>query len=783
MNYNKASHHTTHSIQMNAAPRNFQVPILDVIKNHPGANVADAYRSFVRYALNHKLDPDTSLNLALIDRSTVFFPPALSAQVQEVAQKCDLTFQVCIAGLAQAGADHIEGINAVARQEPTPDVPFKARPDQARFFKNISAGIGACKIVVAEASTGVGKGRALMAAAVEAAQNRKTPVIVAAPTIVIVNQLWGELQTLRSEGYGDDVSATIMPGAAEFADDVKLREWFEVPGHQHSDPQVFAWLSQGAPHGADDALGQVAQEQGITLAWMMSDLLELANNMPTQDFVLRTDSSDKTPNSQSRQLLGAIRMAANRRVLIKKKDVVVHAGADIILCTHAMLCIGQKTRWAALPKPSVLIVDEAHALEETISRINSHQISLFAVRYKIANFCKTQKAKKGTVARKTLEAARDLMKACQAMSEVDTREQLQAGTQDYEAVQRGLETLSQMVGSRSFASAPEIHKDMHTLLANASSMMQSGKAKTSTYLQFSPDRRYPLISIGADSISQEAGAMWKAAEGGVALASATMYITDVYGNQKCDYVVRNLAIGQSRLMSTLPIESKYIYTIPTLHVPSPDLRVPLSRPDAKDRLERRSLELKWLSNVATQVAKIMAQTKGGTLVLTNSYDQIEGIVKGIKKDHPELVERLVLQKRGAKFNLSINTYRQAHKDGKNPVLISLGPAWTGLNLADEDAKARDDTLLTNLVIACCPIGLNQSPTMHKRIEQTNMNAVAKEALLAFKQGLGRLIRRNLVSDRHIWILDGRLWSDKWLPQFTGPAKRLLAKYKVVEFFN
>jgi len=47
-----------------------------------------------------------------------------------------------------------------------------------------------------------------------------------------------------------------------------------------------------------------------------------------------------------------------------------------------------------------------------------------------------------------------------------------------------------------------------------------------------------------------------------------------------------------------------------------------------------------------------------------------------------------------------------------------------------------------------------------------------------KQGLGRLIRRAGVKDRHIWFLDGRLWSP-WpgMERFQASARLMLAEYK------
>lgn len=761
---------------MSAASRNFQIPLIPAVKNHAGANIADAYRSLVRLALNANLPPATDLHLDAVPRVSVFFPPPLFAQVTQIAELHGLTFQAAVAGLAVAGADKNTANKA---PELSDIVPFKARPEQVIFYKAITQGLAASKIVVAEASTGVGKGRALMAAAIKSAQAKKTPTIVAAPTIVVVNQLWGELQKLRTEDkLGLTINATILPGAAEFADDIKLIEWLSEEDNSDQDPAVTEWIRNGAPHTTNDAMSQVAREQGITLCWMMSDLHNIATNLPIEDFVLKTDAKDKTINSQARQLLANVREAANRK---QAEDNDTHAGADIILCTHAMLALGQLTKWAVLPQPKVLFIDEAHLLEETISRINSHQISLFAVSYKLGRFCRAHGSKKGTIPRNTLTHAKAFLRSCQAISKNDAREKLNDDPEKYESVRKGLSDLAELVRSKAFSAEPTIQKDMYSLLSNAVNMMND-RAKSSTHLQFSPDKRYPSLSIGADSIGPQAGAMWKAAEGGAVLASATMYISDEYGNQKCDYVVRNLAIPLARLDTPLPVVSEYLYTLPSLHLPKPAAYAALSRPDTKDRADA-TLEDAWLKNIAAEIANIANPSEGGTLVLTNSYVQIKGIEKHLQKSHPEVASRIISQVRGTKFSVAINAFKASHQIAGRPIMLGLGPAWTGLNLSDEEVPAENDTLLSNLVIACCPIGLNQTPTMLRRIALTNTSAISKEALLTLKQGLGRLIRRDNVKGRKIWILDARIWSDQWLRQFTGPAKRLLAKYKKIEYFG
>ena len=766
---------------MNAAlARNYQVALIEPVKNHPGANTSDAYRYLVKSALKNKLQP-SEVSIEGVPRVSVFFPPTLAAQIHEIVESTGKSFQQVVAGLADAEHDRIQAELSV----PTlisGTLPFRARPEQITFYHGITAGLDAGKIVIAEASTGVGKGRALVAAAIRCIQEQGSkPVIIAAPTVVVMNQLWGELRELRygEDNYGRSISATILPGSTEFADDIKLKDWLDDEELSSQDPAVAQWIRAGGIHEKDDALKQVAEEQGIPLRWLMSDLDDLAENIPLDDFVLRTDSTDTTKNSESRQQLQALRQLATRKK-INDENKETHVGADLIFCTHAMLALGQKTKWNLLPKPKILFVDEAHLLEESLSRINSHTLSLFSLSYKLRRYCRIHGLKKTSKAGIGASVARDLMQYCMSISHNDLRMKLNDYPVHHQEVRQRLIELSELCSSRTFTQDPTI-KEIGKNLKNMVYEINSTQSSYSIHLQYSPDRRFPSISVGKNDVAMEAGSIWKVVDAAV-LASATMYITDAYGEQKCDYVVRNLAIPNQRLAYPYPVTSEYLLTLPQLYIPKPERYAALSRPEIVERSDEANK--RWYANLSEVIAENARTAVGGTLVLANSYDQIDGIMDQLCLNYPDVFDRSIKHVRNRKFSVTKDLFMQFHAEGKRPILIALGPAWTGLNLTleQENVPAHEDTLLTDLVIVCSPIGLNRSTVMLHRIEKTFATAIAKETLLILKQGLGRLIRRNGVKNRRIWILDARIWSDSWMPAYTAAAKRLLGMYKNISQF-
>jgi Rad3-related DNA helicase len=65
-------------------------------------------------------------------------------------------------------------------------------------------------------------------------------------------------------------------------------------------------------------------------------------------------------------------------------------------------------------------------------------------------------------------------------------------------------------------------------------------------------------------------------------------------------------------------------------------------------------------------------------------------------------------------------------------------------------------LLTDLVLPALPFGTDQSSTHRGRKKAFGFGVEVQKAFRKFRQALGRLVRREGLVDRHIWLLDGRL---------------------------
>lgn len=768
------------------------------------SNRSESYRILVGKALKDDLTP-VNVDLKTIPSGTIFIHPVLYEKINLVAKKFNLSWDATFAGLCLASVSKLqreleEKISDKKIDDlivSTDSILQSNRSGQIQYYNELLRGLAQNKVVIAEASTGIGKGRAMIAAAIEVANKGKKPVIVAAPTINVLTQLYNEFQIVCSYScIARNTSVSIVPGRYEFVDSDKLVDFiadFQNSGDQFDIDQndiisVSQWINNGAIHKNNSALASSMLAVGLIPAWLTDDLRRITVNFPVDDFVLNSRSSKECES----QLL----LDTYKNKIIKD--------TDIIFCTHAMLAIGQKVaiskdnQWnpAILPKPSVIFVDEAHQFEQTASQVNSEGLSLFSLRLRLIRLSKKNDIKlTGTILGKALKKSRELTKICKSLYIDDNSPSVRLDNPQSKEDETNLhlilefaQNIYKLLKNKALNELEKVEDDRKFF----SDLFLSNKSSdTRLSLMFSPSKHYPSFQIGTTNSGKALGHLWKSAEGGSVIASASLYIPNENNSLRVDYLSYVLALPKSRLYEFYPIEASYVYTIPVLHYPSLEKRKNLSPPlisQKKKSLDKfiHNDEI-WIYNVAKEIYIGPADSaKGGTLILCTSYQQIRELTRQLI-DFGVDIERIISQETGKKFEYFRDRYVDIHRLGYRPLLIALGSAWTGLDLLDrkfaDECDAHKDFLLTDLVIVRLPVGLNRSTTMLQRIENRGAYPIINEALLMFKQGLGRLIRRNHVTDRHIWIMDGRLWN-RWdgMEKFTASARSLLGKYPLQRTF-
>ena len=738
----------------------------------PAKTPTDAIRALVATALAEKLSL-TENNAQGIERKTIFVPPVLDLKIELLAKEKGWTYQVATASLVTSAMAFIaQKRTSVEASKADVSVPFLARPGQDVFYKSIMASIATNRICLAEASTGIGKSRALVAAAIQSVILDRRPVVIAAPTLAILGgSLWMEYEQLVADGLGATVKARFYPGISEFVDHVRLSDYLQKSVDLFSDEEpvdqdVLDWVKMGGPNMTQTPLSKAMSGAGLPLCWLMSDLRDIATGLDPAEFAVESGKE----GSEIRTLIDQIRLDAR--------------GADIVFCTHAMLARAQQGSWEWFPKPAVLILDEAHLFEGIVSGIYSNRMSIYAVRHSARVMRKaTSQGPSSAVGRlsSTLTNLINVLKNADdgQSGGIDMR----SGSRTVVAISESLEKLTLILKSGKLSKLPKI-AEVRIVVAD---LQKAIRGDTNAYgrIEFSPDRRFPAVLVGRRSIASKLGALWKDIEGGVVLASATLSTPDEFGNSKFDYMASLLALPASRLDSPNPVIAAWTRSIPVVHTPKQPEQY--CRSSFANRCEET--EKAWFAVVAAQIIEVARSAKGGTMVLLTSYAQVKGIqeeiaaLDGLDKSGNSIksgraaVKRLIAQNPDERFAGCEARFRAAHSQGKRPVLLAVGVAWTGVDFTDKSAASGKDFLLTDLVIGCLPIGLNRSSTMAARLETQGLYPLVREALMTLLQGLGRAVRSETATNKNIWILDGRIWK-VWqgMKPFQQSARRLLDKY-------
>ncbi len=865
----------------------------------PHITKAAYYRRLLAEALTRGLDPLPIGVAAYLPRTTInLFHPMLG-QIDALAKQKDLPVSELLTGLLLAGQPHArKALAQDATEAPAPAcyTMKTSRPLQAQFFAGIHTIMRHRyrNIALAEGSTGIGKGRAIIAAAIDAALREAGPVVIVTPTVVLARTLLDEYLSLRDADPAcaeSGVVPAIMPAWGEFIDEQLLEERIDSfePDAPGISLRVQRWIAAGGPSdlsglaaptssdnitgGARSGLGRSMVHHGFEPRWLTESLRALAPELPVDEFKLAGAPPQDATVSQGAALCAEYRKVARN--------------APVIICTHAMLGYAQKNGWrgTSLPRPGTLIIDEAHLFEQSMAGVHSDSLSFSGLAAALRRYDESRQAAPDTSAveadgeadaatskpkkrgrKKTkptpLQASRAIQDLCKAIvrdlfARINTDEdqvsnraiveyhlQGSGGCLDpaYHAeILKYLRRIADLFAHIPISSASEDVRDYRQLVRDLTAIMTAALTRSKppladgavidsaaaesaseaeqspdadddadvapdpgawqrqaqrVTLRFSPDRRYPSLVFGASDVGGYIGALWKSAIHGGAAVSATLTTRKWDGSGAIDssYITRLLAIPPGRAQTAQPVVSPSLTDTPTLFTPTRASAVALCvprQPPAKAKAkvweDYQAAMTRWTDNIAVRVRMIAKAAAGGTLVLCTSYRTVFDIAARLNA-HPDFdMRRLVQAKPGLPFAVLDAQYRALHRAGLKPVLLGVGAAWTGVDFRDEtipDSKAAQDMLLTDMIITRLPINLNRTPTMQQRFDDNGFRAINMETQIMFKQGLGRLIRRENLTRRRIWVLDGRIALPKNLKVhgLAAAIDVILKTYKLRENF-
>jgi ATP-dependent DNA helicase DinG len=648
---------------------------------------------------------------------------------------------------------------------PTASTPFSERPDQERYYEQIRARLAPGAIVLAEASTGIGKGRVLGYLA------GTTPhALLATPTIKLVTQITNEYDTLR-RGFDSTLPPPrVFIGRSHFISELEAREWIDrvrtSPDDADADrlsqaDALASWLDAGAPIVQDDLRPLATALPGI--AYLLDDAAFLAP--------AAADEIGLFPEDDPELDQGAAMYA-------KLRDAVAAKTEGPIITTHAALAWDDRLRAQQEARDAVdrtyedfdlderrvelfsnyetLLIDEAHLFAQTVAGIHSATVAFSTLRSALSTqgLWKRAKTKSGATLERAAERAKRevdaILPAMRALQrDPAARIRLPALLAPLSTALKPL-----LVAKRNRATAPVV--EFAALLRG----ILNGRLDYD--LKFSPHQHFPSLSAGPISLRKTWLRFWRP-DLTVVLASATLYLPKVpSGTPDPTHTSVTLELPTDRLRTFPPViapwltERVALYTseaCPSAFTP-PKSFDDDARPTNAERAAYAQARQAWVERVAAIIAQAAETAVGGTLVLCGSYDDVDGFAAALDT---RLAGRLVVQARRA-FSRTERDFRARASAGQRPVWLATGTAWTGLDLsAGRNIPPERDRLLTDVVIPRLPYGTDHSRIFARRVERYFQ---AAHAAMAFhlRQGVGRLIRRGGVRDRRLWVLDGRIWT-------------------------
>lgn len=684
------------------------------------------------------------------------------------------------------------------------------------------------RIGLIEGATGLGKTLAVVSAAAQALKNTGARrIVVATPTIQLLRAYVDQHRKLEAVLPDFPVKRVVL-GRNEFVCVADLKTALQE-GRVACDPApILSWLDGG---GAAAGTGQV-----FALPYLCSSLEAVSPGFPAAGVRLNQDSDVEDPAALSyasqfecdaeddtpeilycthamlgvdiRRRMAMVNQSEAGRALRDPDNAllsdVAQLARDKMIASDSgdadearrlglsirdhinhhiahQAAVAIDNDFGHLPPWQLLIIDEAHQFETNLAGILASNLSIVSYLRLLK-----QLAQEGSISKRALSSA---LKALRKLGEITPDEETQekgvdltAGGRTSLTAQALLAEMAEAFCSAKAASASQVAykarrmaKDIKRALQMANSDVRGMRIR----LEFSPVRAFPQLTYGRESVNKELRFLWATARA-VACVSATLYLRRLDRDSGA-YMASILNIPRDRLQEYPPIRPEWTYT-PVTGLWTPEKKMvadhlwlcPPSRSDKLDPVAHQRREQIWLDEVADAVREIVPGAAGGALILMTSYSSAAELGDRLQPHFTDLVvaspDSTLAKQRESFVSLA--------GAGKHPVWIAVGGAWTGLDVNGHEfgLRAEDDNLITDLIIPRLPFRLNRSLTHHRRLELGDTPWELLDTSMRFKQGLGRLVRREgLPKNRRIHVLDARIHADN-MSNYLAPLTRIMAAY-------
>jgi CRISPR type IV-associated DEAD/DEAH-box helicase Csf4 len=723
--------------------------------------------------------------------------------------------------LVQAHRSRSASAYALASAVPAPKALARAlaalklpvRPEQARFYAEIQALARTDqtpRVLFAEAGTGIGKTLCYEVLLHEfLSSNRSAQCAISVPSHALMDKVlrdWHRmLDALRYERAAAARATVALLGQGEFVSEDAISGVLDELAAAGTLPEeqevaIRRWISQDGPP-APDALTShrwtVSGLRSIAPEFAHVDTVTLASRSSDDDrgFVAYRQQWEKVAQASLVVMTHAMLASVTRRRLLAQAGAMRDRKEvrEAIKTWHALSPEARDQRLFeitngiyrdsedasgqdVLPGLQLLVVDEAHQLEDAFAMVLTQQVSIWGLAREVRRLRSEYPAK---IKAGTVEALERIFLRMRERGDADSEI---LGEDDGKLIGDLNDALADVAG----AGRGEIKKDAGWRRVNAvartiqlahAALVRPFEGGVRVMVDWSPDRRWPRLSVGRTSFAREMHYLWTVVAERSLLVSGTLY--EEFPQLSFESARRALSVPFDASMRMTPVHAAWQYSPTTVCVVSPapgiDGRSRFVRPKAEDRDFDAQFRT-WIEEMAQYLVSAHRVAAGGMLVLGTAFRDVDALATALR--NKGIAQDLVLaQDPGRPLAALRLEALRAVAAGRRPILIGVGGAWTGFDLHLEGFP----NAFTDLAILNAPFGvINRTLARAVRTRKAygQLELIAQVTMLV-RQGVGRLVRSpETPHNRRIHWLDARIHESRYAGMF-NPIKRVLSKYKML----